>query len=248
MENFSEQNEYFSSLKKSPFLSNSIRHLGVRSLFETLPIMDQMVLARARGEIENTLLLVNHPPVYTIGRGIQKTIREKNPKLPQESLPTLQKRLPCPLFEVTRGGGITYHDLGQMVGYPIVLLEPKKGFGLKDFLKNLEEMLIEVLQQVIPYECFLPSKEKTGIWVRNKKVVSLGIAVRRWVTYHGFAINISSDLNAFQRIQPCGLEASSISNLNHLAGREIDQKEILKFLLPAFYKRFQNKENKHEQG
>jgi lipoyl(octanoyl) transferase len=178
--------------------------------------MAQYVQKRIHDEIPNTLLLVRHPAVYTLGRGIQTSVRQKQPEHPKESLESLQNCLPHPVLEVERGGGITFHDEGQIIGYPIVKLNPKKGFGISAYLRTLEEFIISSLQEFFPHAPFSSSKEATGIWLENKKVVSFGIAIRRWVTYHGFAIHIHSDLSAFQKIRPCGLEAQRIANLPDL--------------------------------
>jgi len=212
--------------------------LGTKTLSDTLPLMHQLVQARSRGEINNILLLVKHLPVYTQGRGIQKSLRDQKTFIPSENIESLKSRLPYPLLEIERGGGITFHDKGQLVGYPIVRLDPKNGLGLHEFFEKLQNMLLDVLKTCIPNKNFERSKEATGIWVEGKKVVSIGIAVRRWVTFHGFAIHIDTDLSAFQRIRPCGLEAQKITNLSQIAERKITHKEILSTLLPEFSKRF----------
>jgi len=220
-------------------------NLRLRSLERTLPLMRELAFARSLGEITNHLLVVQHPPVYTLGRGIQRTVRNKNKAIPRESLLSLRQRLPYPVVDVERGGGITFHDPGQFIGYPIIQLNPQKGFGVHEYLRNLEFMLIQILQYIVPHRKFVTNPDATGIWVDGKKVASIGIAVKKWVAYHGFAINLTSEISAFKHINPCGLDPESITNLSLVAGKIITHKEILDSLLPLFSRYFLNRSNYH---
>jgi lipoyl(octanoyl) transferase len=155
---------------------------------------------------EETLFLLEHDPVYTIGR------------LPDKSSLGLLHRLPYPVHEINRGGQATYHGPGQLVGYPIIDLR-KRGKDLHRFLRTLEQSVIRLT------EAFqVPARReegKTGVWVEDRKIASIGVGVRRWITMHGFALNVSSDLAGFQYITPCGLPGVRMSSLSLETGTEI---------------------------
>ena len=167
-----------------------------------------LVERRARGEGEDLLLLCQHPDVITVGR------RQRA----QQNI--LDRRFP--IFEIERGGDATYHGPGQLVGYPILLLAPGRGaehgdpFGERDlhaYLRALEEALIGLCA-----DCGVATSRKqgwTGVWTadQQRKLVSLGIAVRRWVTFHGFALNVTTELGRFAALNPCGLAAAVMTSL-----------------------------------
>jgi lipoate-protein ligase B len=135
------------------------------------------------------------------------------------------------VVEVDRGGDVTYHGPGQLVGYPIINL----GNYEKDVhqnLRNLEEVLIRLLKE---YNLEPSRKEGyTGVWVGNKKIASLGIKVSRWISYHGFSLNINPSLRHFSLIKPCGLPAEKITSLKRLLEREIDISEVRQKLIKQF--------------
>lgn len=154
------------------------------------------VQARLRGEISDLLLLGEHPPVYTLGRGTHA----ENLGDPGE----------IPVVSIERGGDITYHGPGQLVGYPIVQLKPGER-DLKRLLWSLEQGLIDALAEFdVAAERELG---KTGVWIAGAKVASIGVAVKKCVTYHGFALNVSTDMAPFGRIRPCGFDASVMTRL-----------------------------------
>jgi lipoyl(octanoyl) transferase len=160
---------------------------------------------------EETLFLLEHDPVYTIGR------------LPDKSSLGLLHRLPYPVHEINRGGQATYHGPGQLVGYPIIDLR-KRGKDLHRFLRTLEQSVIRLA------EAFqVPARReegKTGVWVEDRKIASIGVGVRRWITMHGFALNVSSDLAGFQYITPCGLPGVRMSSLSLETGTEISNQAV----------------------
>jgi lipoyl(octanoyl) transferase len=160
---------------------------------------------------EETLFLLEHDPVYTIGR------------LPDKSSLGLLHRLPYPVHEINRGGQATYHGPGQLVGYPIIDLR-KRGKDLHRFLRTLEQSVIRLA------EAFqVPARReegKTGVWVEDRKIASIGVGVRRWITMHGFALNVSSDLAGFQYITPCGLPGVQMSSLSLETGTEISNQAV----------------------
>ena len=181
--------------------------LGTREYGEVWELQRQLVTARQRDEIPDTLILVEHPHVITLGRATHR----ENLLAPAADIPT---------FEIERGGDVTYHGPGQLVGYPIFLLrEPER--DLHVYLRNLEEALIRALA------CFdLPSGRKeswTGVWSAggDRKLASIGVAVKRWVTLHGFALNVSTDLARFAAINPCGLDAVTMASMESLLGRAV---------------------------
>ena len=179
--------------------------MHVRWLGSNIPYQDalarQQELAAARGadEIGDTLLLLEHAPVYTIGR-----IRD------QSSLRD-PATLPHPVVEINRGGQATYHGPGQLVGYPILDLKDH-GKDLHAYLRTLEEALILALA-----DFGVTARRRdglTGVWVNDRKIASLGVGVRKWISMHGFALNITEEsLSGFAHITPCGIDGVAITTL-----------------------------------
>ncbi|MBV8481336.1 MAG: lipoyl(octanoyl) transferase LipB [Verrucomicrobia bacterium] len=160
---------------------------------------------------EETLFLLEHEPVYTIGRRLDKT-----------SLGNIAY-LPHPVFEINRGGQATYHGPGQLVGYPILDLK-KRGKDLHVYLRSLETAVIRLVENFGVEAEFCDGK--TGVWIQNRKIASIGIGVRRWITMHGFALNVSSDLTGFLSITPCGLTGVRMTSLSLELGREVSLEEV----------------------
>lgn len=187
--------------------------LGVRDYAEVWRLQKELVVQRQVRVIPDTLILVEHLPVFTIGASRRNT--------PQEI-----GGIPC--LGVERGGDITFHGLGQLVGYPIIDLKDR-GRDVHRFLRDLEEVLLRTL-----HDFSLDAQRKpglTGVWVGSKKIASLGIAVRRWVSYHGFSLNVSVDLRYFRMIRPCGLDGAVMTSLSELLGREVSTAEVKPVLL-----------------
>ena len=160
---------------------------------------------------EETLFLLEHEPVYTIGRRLDKS------SLGDTSY------LPHPVFEINRGGQATYHGPGQLVGYPILDLK-KRGKDLHVYLRSLETAVIRLVGSFGVEAEFCDGK--TGVWVQNRKIASIGIGVRRWITMHGFALNVSSDLTGFLSITPCGLAGVRMTSLSLELDREVSLEEV----------------------
>jgi lipoyl(octanoyl) transferase len=157
--------------------------------------------------------MLTHPHVYTFGRSGVRT----NLLVPEETLAAEG----IPVERVARGGDVTYHGPGQLVGYPIVRLERP---DVRRFLRCLESALIEVLAVF-----GVPSRRiegLTGVWVGEKKIASIGVGVRRWVTYHGFALNVATDLSYFHRIHLCGLKGREATSMTEITGREVAVEEV----------------------
>jgi lipoyl(octanoyl) transferase len=160
---------------------------------------------------EETLFLLEHEPVYTIGRRLDKS-----------SLGTVAY-LPHPVFEINRGGQATYHGPGQLVGYPILDLK-KRGKDLHVYLRSVENAVIRLVESFGVEAEFYDGK--TGVWVQNRKIASIGIGVRRWISMHGFALNVSSDRTGFLSITPCGLTGVRMTSLSLELDREVSLEEV----------------------
>lgn len=174
----------------------------------------ELVEKRAAGEIEDTILFLEHESVITQGRGLQFTGQPRPRHMPKPAF------LPPEIAfgETERGGDLTYHGPGQLVIYPIVKLDGQ-GFGpdhdITAFLRKFEGAVIAALAE---YGVAAESRESaTGVWVGDRKIASMGIAVRKWVTYHGLAINIVNDLKPFHLISPCGFAPEVMTRLSDVA-------------------------------
>jgi lipoyl(octanoyl) transferase len=167
---------------------------------------------------EESVILLEHEPVYTIGRLLDKS-----------SLRAVD-HLPHPVFETNRGGQATYHGPGQLVGYPILDLR-ERGRDLHGYLRKLEELLIDLLE-----EFGIPGRKiegKTGVWVQDRKIASIGVGVRKWVTMHGFALNVASDLSGFLSIIPCGLSGVQMTSISKESGTEVSLETVREKLSPC---------------
>jgi lipoate-protein ligase B len=182
--------------------------LQTREYDETWQLQHKLVELRAQAQLPDILLLVEHPHVITMG----KSAKPEN---------ILSKTLP--IFEVERGGDVTYHGYGQLVGYPILDLS-SRGRDIRDYLRKLERMLIETLahfgitaQRV---------QGRTGVWVGHRKIASIGVAVRSWITFHGFALNVSTDLSYFATINPCGYDSAIMTSMTEQLGRQVSISDV----------------------
>ncbi|MBE3099782.1 MAG: lipoyl(octanoyl) transferase LipB [Planctomycetes bacterium] len=162
------------------------------------------------------LVLVEHdPPVITLGRGARDAhIVASRERLAQEGVQ---------VHESSRGGDVTYHGPGQVVGYPVLRLD-LHGRDVHRYLRDLEEVLIRVLARYGLEG--RRSEGLTGVWVGQEKIAAIGVAVRRWVTYHGFALNVATDLSHFDLIVPCGIRGKGVTSLTRLLGRPVTVAEV----------------------
>ncbi len=182
--------------------SLGVTRLGLVDYAAALELQNAMVAARQRDAIGDILLLLEHPPVYTLGRGADASyIIDTVPDVP--------------IYRVSRGGQVTYHGPGQLVGYPIVKLTGARR-DVSRYLRNLEQALIGALGE---FGIEAARREgMTGVWAGPRKIGSIGVGIRRWVTMHGFALNVTADLGYFDAIVPCGIEGcrmTSIAALGH---------------------------------
>ena len=182
----------------------NILDLGLRDYREVWDLQRKLVELRARKEVPDTLILVEHPHVFTVGKAVAGEVP-----------PTIEG---VPVHRIERGGQWTYHGLGQLVGYPILDLNARQR-DIHGFLRNIEETLIRALAK---FGIAGERQEQTGVWVGRKKIGSIGAAIRNWVSFHGFALNVNTDLGYFQMISPCGFPGSTMTSMKNVLGHEID--------------------------
>jgi lipoyl(octanoyl) transferase len=189
--------------------------------------LQEELLAARRNQPDDILLLLEHPPVITLGRGGQ----ERNLLLPEARL----AERGIAVHRVGRGGDVTYHGPGQLVGYPIVDLAPR-GRDLHRFLRLLEATLLATLAAFGLQGRRHPGR--TGVWVGEAKIASIGIGVRHWISWHGFALNVATDLGAFDQIVPCGLAGVRMTSMEALLGRALPLSQVETALIDAFARCF----------
>jgi lipoate-protein ligase B len=179
--------------------------LGEVGYREALALQHTYIDRRVERKIADTLLLLTHPHVYTLGRAGD----EANLLVPRESLAGEG----IPVERVGRGGDVTYHGPGQLVGYPICLMERP---DVHRFVRSIEAALIDALGEFGIAGRRLEGL--TGVWVGERKIASIGVGIRKWVTYHGFALNVDTDLSYFRRIHLCGLKGREATSMAEVRG------------------------------
>lgn len=209
-----------------------IRNLGRVPYAEAWEIQRELLEKRALGEIPDTLLILEHPHVITLGR--------KTPGVRELEESGQKEWQGVPLYFVERGGEATYHGPGQIVMYPI--FELSGSFGPKQFLRLMELAMVELLKEFSIEAWALEGK--TGVWLkdalgRERKIASLGIAVRKNVSWHGLAFNVNTDLSYFRKISPCGFSPEVMTSLEELTGRAVDQSATATRLAQLLLDRFQ---------
>ncbi|EQD33820.1 lipoate-protein ligase B [mine drainage metagenome] len=198
-------------------MSAAVVDWGLLPYGEALVRMREVRRERAAQRIPDTLILVRHPPVITVG--VQGTGGEALP-------PGL------PVFSVERGGRATYHEPGQWVGYPVVDLSPR-GRDVRHFVHDLEEMVVRAVAPLGVRAGRRPGER--GVWVAGtRKLASVGIAVEGWVTFHGFALNVDVDLEVFRSFRPCGLDGDVMTSMSRELGRKVALEELHAPLLDAW--------------
>ena len=192
-----------------------------------LQLQQERVTQRKAGEIPDTLLLLEHPHVYTLGRNA----RPENLLVPKERM----AEAGAPIFETDRGGDITYHGPGQLVGYPILDLA-KHRRDISWYMRSLEEVFVGVAADYGVHAGRLAGA--AGVWVEDAKLVAMGVHVSRWVTSHGFAFNVNTDLSYFDWIVPCGLHGKRVTSLEKCLGREVPMDAVIEHVVEHFGKVF----------
>jgi len=190
------------------FVVLNVLLLGKCEYGKALEIQYKLLEKRQRQEIGDTLVLVEHDPVITMGRNADRAnVKATGSQLEENGIS---------LYEANRGGDVTYHGYGQIVGYPIVDLK-SKGTGIRAFVSTLEEVFIRLLKEKHDVDAGR-DEEHTGVWVGDDKIVAIGLAVKRGVTMHGFAYNVSTNLDHFNYIVPCGINDRGVTSLEKLKG------------------------------
>ena len=194
-------------------------YLGVVPYDLALKQQQRLAQARAEGNTPDVVLLLQHPPVFTIGRfrGEEDIINTPNG---------------IEVFPTNRGGSITYHGPGQLVGYPILNLK-ENALGVREYIWKLEEVIINLLLSLGIQGCRVP-KHPGGIWVGDQKVCSIGIHVSRYITTHGFALNVNTDLRYFEYIRPCGLKNTVMTSISKLLDYPVEVEAIIESWLQSF--------------
>jgi len=183
---------------------------------KSLEIQKKLVELRLENKIPETLILLEHEHVFTIGkRGTLDNILDKS----------------IPYYFIERGGDVTYHGPGQVVGYLIFDLK-FLNLDVKEFVKKIESSICYALNK---YGIFCDTEHKLpGVWYKQKKIASIGIALKNFVSYHGFALNVNTDISYFYKIKPCGLEPSIMTSMEKELNKKIDINEVKKYLVEGF--------------
>lgn len=205
-----------------------LRLEGLTDYGEALALQRRLAAARVAGELaDDLLILLEHPRVITLGRGARLTnVIESAEALAASGVE---------LHEVERGGDVTYHGPGQLVGYPIIDLTHHKQ-DLHWYLRQLEEVLLRALASVEISGIRVPGY--TGVWVEDRKIASIGVHVTRWVTSHGFALNVCTDLSDFDLIVPCGIDAVQMTTVERETGRRHSVDEVAHHVARSFAESF----------
>jgi len=202
-------------------------NLGIIDYQKAWNLQHETFNNRLSNEIEDTLLLLEHPNTYTLGKSSNKA------NLLFSDLELQQKNIA--IYNIDRGGDITYHGPGQIVGYPIINLSLWKKDTHK-YLRTLEEVIIQTLLEFgVNGE---RNEEHTGVWVGNNKICAIGIKVTRWITMHGFALNINTNMEYFNGIIPCGIKNKGVTSLKNELNKQIEIELVKKSLLQKFYEIF----------
>jgi lipoate-protein ligase B len=194
------------------------KNLGRMEFVAALALQEELVVRKQRESLPDILLCVEHPHVYTLGRG-----GDQANVLSPEGIPVIR---------TSRGGDVTYHGPGQMVAYPIIDLRSKLRKDVHRFVRNLELSAIRTLRDFNLEAARRPPF--TGIWIGDKKIAAIGVAVRRCITFHGLALNVSTDLSYFERIIPCGLSWAGVTSMTKELTVEPDLNQVRERFLVNF--------------
>ena len=193
-------------------LPHNILDLGLSDYNDTWKLQKKLQSKRILGEIVDHLLLVEHPPVFTLGKNASKQHIINNSE-------------DVSIIQTDRGGNITFHGPGQLVCYPILDLNHYKR-SITWYMRELEQLIIDVLGE---YDIKASRKKGlTGTWVKDKKIAALGVRISRWVTMHGFSLNINPDLNFYKNIIPCGIKEYGVTSMAKIMGNEVPSMDEVK--------------------
>ena len=199
-----------------------VRWLGRMEFQRALALQEEIVLEKREDpSVEDQLLLLEHEPVYTIGRTPDRSSLSAPGRILRGEVGAAH--LPYPLFVINRGGQATYHGPGQLMGYPIIDLR-RCGQDLHRYLRWLEQSLMDLLAK---YGIAAARRESlTGVWVGDRKIASIGVGVRHWITMHGFALNVCGDLSPFNHIVPCGINDVAMTSIEKETGTPVSVSRI----------------------
>jgi lipoyl(octanoyl) transferase len=198
------------------------RLLGLVDYSEALAMQSMAVEQCGRDGAEE-LILLEHPNVFTLGTGADASHILRN----QEEL----RNLSIDVHRTGRGGDVTYHGPGQLVGYPIISLRPDR-CDVHRYVRDLEEVLIQALGDFGIRGTRIAGL--TGVWVENEKIAAIGVRIARWITSHGFALNVNTDLDYFSLIVPCGIAEKGVTSMSKVLGKEIDLREAARSVASRF--------------
>jgi len=207
----------------------AVRRIGRIGYADALALQRALVDDRRRGAVDDTLLLVEHPHVLTLG------VRGDGGRSHILAAPELLAARGVEVHEAGRGGDITYHGPGQIVGYPIVDLRPDRQ-DVHRYVRDLEEVLIRTAAD---YGVTAGRVDGlTGVWVGHEKLAAIGVRIARWITSHGFAFNVTTDLDFFDLIVPCGIAGRGVTSLERLLGRPVDRADVEDHIVAHFCRVF----------
>lgn len=212
----------------------TVYKLGIVNYNKALELQLSLLNKIKHGEVGDTLLLLEHPPTFTVGRrGKPENLLKNHEELKNSGIH----------FEIVgRGGDITYHGPGQLVGYPILDLNNHK-CDIHLYLRNIEEVIINALGDFdITGE---RKSDYTGVWVGDEKIASIGIGVKKWTTYHGFALNVNTDLSYFAMIVPCGIPGIKMTSIRELSAskKDVEMSEVKNSIIGSFSRVFKMNPN-----
>lgn len=200
-----------------------ILDLGMQAYKKSWNFQKSLLKKRSNNEINDTLIFVEHEPVYTLGKNANENHILQN--YPEE----------IKTFHIERGGDVTYHGPGQLVGYPILdLREYKKSISW--YMRTLEQIIIDTLS-----EFNIQADRKnglTGVWYKNEKIAALGVRVSKWITMHGFSLNINPDLNYYKSIIPCGIFEYGVTSMSKILNEDVDKESVKSVLKIKFLDQF----------
>ena len=205
-----------------------ILDLGVSPFKEVWDLQKELVKKRQYGQIKDTLILAEHEPVYTLGKNANENhILQNSPR-------------DVKTYQIERGGDVTFHGPGQLVGYPIMDLH-NYNKSISCYMRSLEQLIIDTLAE------FRVTAERkdglTGVWVGDEKIAALGVRVTRWITMHGFALNVSPDLTYYSGIIPCGIFEYGVTSMAKQLTIEVEVDSVKQVLIEKFMNQFQTAES-----